>query len=292
MAESRAARPLRRWSADALERFAAAVAGALANDAARWGAGDALRGLADAASTLGASRVVHAEDVEAASRPSDWTALSQHGAWWHLDGSPVSRIGRALFGDGGGAAGTLDGRRLADELAGELWAGQLRALATLVANADGPVEADAPAKAWGRWSGAVLVALPWCGATLQLLFLSAQVERVLAHGPRGEQRPRPPTTPTVPALRALADHGTRLAVRLDPFEIDLGSLVSLSVGDVLHVRHALDKPAQVCAAEAPVDAEPLCAGWLGRRGDALAVELARPARPSAAADPFRAKPLS
>ncbi len=284
-AESRAARPLRRWSADALARFGQAVAGALADDAQRWGADDALA----AASIRGGARAVHAEDVEPSARPADWTALPGHGTWWHLGDSPLRRIGRALFADAGGA---LDGPRVADDLAAELWAGQLRALTALVARADAPADADTPAKAWGRWSGAVLVALPWAGATLQLLFRAAQVERVLAPGAGAEPASRPAGGPVVPALRALADHGTRLAVRLDPFEIDLGSLVSLSVGDVLHVRHALDKPVQVCAHEAPVDDEPLCVGWLGRRDDALAVELARPARPSAAADPFRAKPLS
>ena len=276
VADSFAARPLRRWSTDELERFADAVATALSADALRWGADDALRKLVDADSIRGAAHAVHAEEVEPSARPADWSDVSGQGAWWHLGQSPTRMISRALFGSAGGGASALDGRSVADELAAELWAGQLQALAALVATDHGSADADARARTWRRWSGAVLVTLPWCGATLQLLFDAAQVARVLhATGARGKRASPVAGVPAVPALRALADHRARLTVRLDAFDIDLGSLVSLNIGDVLHVRHALDKPAHVCAAEARIDDAPLCAAWLGRRDDALAIELAR-----------------
>ena len=286
-ADSLAARPLLRWSADELERFADAVAAALSADALRWGADDALRTLVDADPTRGAARAVHAEEVEPSARPADWTEVSGQGAWWHLGESPTRRISRALFGSAGGGASALDGRGVADELAADLWAGQLQAVATLVATDHGLADADARARTWRRWSGAVFVTLPWCGATLHLLFDARQVARVLlAPGARGKRVSPAAGAHPVPALRALADHRARLTVRLDPFDIDLGSLVSLNVGDVLHLRHALDKPAHVCAAGAPIDHAPLCAAWLGRRDGALAIELARLA---VATEPSRAK---
>ena len=293
--ESRTARALRRWSDDELGRFADAVVRALAADASRWGDGDAFNGHVDAPSTRGARRAVHAEDLEAPARLPDWSAVSEQGAWWSLGESPSRRISRALFGEPGTGPDALDGRRIADDLAGELWAGQLRALAALVAG-DGLADAEALAQAWRRWSGAVLVELPWCGASLRLLFRAAQVERVvLAAGASGGRPARPAgasAVPVVPVLRALAGHGTRLDARLDSFEIDLGSLVSLNVGDVLRVRHPLDKPVRVCASQAPLDGEPVCAGWLGRRDAVLAIELVRPSQPTTATDPLRSKTLS
>ncbi|HEX7640390.1 MAG TPA: FliM/FliN family flagellar motor switch protein, partial [Burkholderiaceae bacterium] len=74
----------------------------------------------------------------------------------------------------------------------------------------------------------------------------------------------------------------RLQVRLEPVEIDLGSLAALAVGDVLCLTHAVDEPARIVPPSAAADAPVLCHGWLGRRDDRAAVELVRrPAGPAA-----------
>ena len=293
LAASRAARALSHWSPQELDRVADAVVDALAADARRWG-DDGLDGLADAATLRAGARVLAAEDAVAADQKLAWTALSERGGWWHAE-SPSRAIARTLFGGPGTGVDVVDGRTLSDDLAAEVWAGQLLALASFVAGIDGVADDASRSLAWRRWSGAVLVALPWCGATLRVLLPAAAVERVVRAGVR-----RPASAPVpasahgavVPVLQAVAAHATRLEVRLDAFEIDLGSLVSLREGDVLHVRHALDAPVRVCAVQSDADATPLCAAWLGQRDGALAIELARASVHSKAAELARASSLS
>ncbi len=291
LAASRAARALSHWSPQELDRVADAVVDALAADARRWG-DDGLDGLADAATLRAGARVLHAEDAAAADQKLAWTALSERGGWWHAE-SPSRAIARTLFGGPGTGVDVVDGRTLSDDLAAEVWAGQLLALASFVAGIDGASDDASRALAWRRWSGALLVTLPWCGATLRVLLPAAAVERVVrASGRRAVGAPVSAHGPLVPVLQAVAAHATRLEVRLDAFEIDLGSLVSLREGDVLHVRHALDAPVRVCAVQSDADATPLCAAWLGQRDGALAIELARASIHSKAAEPARASSLS
>lgn len=276
VAASNAARALRRWSVEDLERFADAVSAALAMDVRRWGADDALLRLHEGAGTR---RVMHAEDVEPAARPADWCVVSEDGAWWHLPGSPVHLVRRALFGEANGGPESADARRIADEVAADVWSGQLQALAQLVAGSGEPGPCDAQVQAWCRWSGAVHLSLAWGGTMLQLLFPASRVAHVLSlSGAKGARAALADKAAPTPVLGAVAGLGARLELRLDAFEIDLGSLVGLAVGDVLRVGHALDKPVRVCAVQAPLDGDPLCLGWLGQRDGALAVELARGTR--------------
>jgi hypothetical protein len=284
---SNAARALRRWAADDLERFADAVVAALAMDVRRWGADAPLLRLHEGAGTR---RVMHAEDVEPAARPADWCVVSEGGAWWHLPGSPVRLVRRMLFGEGHGGSGSTDAHRIADEVAADVWSGQLQALAQLVAGSGESGQCDGEAQAWCRWSGAVHLSLPWGGTTLQLLFPASRVAHVLSLSGVKCARAAPANQAALtPFLGAVAGLGARLELRLDAFEIDLGSLVGLAVGDVLHVGHALDKPVRVCAVQAPLDGDPLCLGWLGQRDGALAVELARVTRTASQPAPQRTK---
>lgn len=287
---SEATRALHRWCDDELDRFARAVDAALEQDFRRWGAVESSQRASDVAARFDARHAVHAEDVAPAERSVAWHVVAQGAAWWHLPEAPERLVCRTLFGQASGGAGVPDARRIADEVSADVWAGQLQALDRLVGG-DGDSRAGSdPAQAWRRWSGAVHLSLPWCGAVLQLLFSQEQVAYVISRiASPGAGSPRTDVAPLTPVLDAARGLHARLELRLDSFEIDLGSLFSLGVGDVLHVGHALDKPVHVCAARAPLDDDPLCTGWLGQRDGALAVELARAPRNPSQSDPHRAK---
>jgi hypothetical protein len=271
------ARPLLRWSDAELREVAARVLGVVTLWGARWNTGagcaDGLRAAAD----VGAS---HAEDEAGALSGAAWQCCgdaSPQGPWWTADADPAAAFCQASFGPASPAAGA-HGASVAAE-AGRLgWTAWLAAI-------DAPCRIDAeealPAQesidaALRRWSGAVLVTLPWFGTRVHLLVVADGVRRLLraprpVHGRRASGASVALRTP----LAAVGASPLRLRAQLDSFELDLGSLLSLRVGDVLHTQHALDRPAALSIADAAADAPPLCHAWLGRRGDALAVELIR-----------------
>jgi hypothetical protein len=262
------ARPLLRWSDAQLHEVAARVVGAATLWAAHWHAGPAFEAGLPALSDAVA---VHAEDRTGAARAASWRPCgeaSAQGPWWafEADADPAAVLATALFGAPGAAAAEVGRRAWSDWLAAV--DGLCRVAAEDVDGPHGSIEA-----AWRRWSGAVLVELPWFGARVRLLLLADGVGRLLRE-PRAVHARRAGVAPRS-ALAAVAGAPVRLRAQLESFELELGSLVSLRVGDVLHTRHALDRPVQLATAEAADDAPPIGHAWLGRQGDALAVELIR-----------------
>jgi flagellar motor switch protein FliM len=129
------------------------------------------------------------------------------------------------------------------------------------------------------WSGGVLLSLPNAGALLPSLLLNPQCVRVLlgsqASHPMVPERARraPPITVTVE--QALAGHTLPIQAELAGCELDLGTLQSLRLGDIVPLPHALDEPLLVST---PVYGT-FCAGFLGRQAGSKAIELLRETRP-------------
>jgi hypothetical protein len=189
-------------------------------------------------------------------------------------------LARALFGERRGA-----GSRPAEGDGGER---ALAPLATEVADAawddlwsrllGAPPGAGGDAALWralSPWSGALELALPWPGGTLALLAVAEVVEALT--GPAAPARSAAPRLPR-PASpwKALAARTVLLEVQTEPFELDLGTLAALRVGDVIQTTHALDSPLAVAMHGPEIPSPvPVCAGFLGRAGDRRAVDLRR-----------------
>ena len=287
MAESRAqARVLAQWNDAERAHVARAFGEALARTARRWRTGERVDACI-AALTGPDVRAWPAEDTPAALRDATWTPLLADAparVAWACARDPHEALLAAMF-DASRRPPTLTGEPLiADQLATQSWQEQLAALRAVLAEAapgdDAPAAVDDGAR-WRGWSGAVVVDLPWFEARLQLLVDGASVASLVkAAGTRRSTPPRRSDAPTKPVLAALAHAGVRLEARCGGAAIDLGSLVSLRVGDVLRLDHRLDEPVHVVAAGALPEAVPLCRGWLGRADAHLCVELARSPAPT------------
>lgn len=133
------------------------------------------------------------------------------------------------------------------------------------------------------WSGALrlLFNLSGAGQTLPLQLLlgphaaaawcTDRQPRVAA--PVQSKRTR---LPLVPVTVALASRQVQLAVHLAPVELDLGSLQTLRINDVLTLPHLLDDALMVqIGVDAQAPPTVLCQAHLGGRGGRLAIELVR-----------------
>lgn len=275
---SREARALVRWTASELEAIPRAVSAALARSARRWSSGDRILPHL-AALDAAVPPAIHAEDADPALRAAAWAPIGVRAySWMAVD--PVQGLRDALFGEAPVSPGARDGQRIADELAAECWTEQRAALQALLeegltgAQDAAALELD---RAWRRWGGSVVVETPWFGTTWRLLLDATAVRGLLRA--LNMRRPSPVAiarSAPLPVLRALSAIPVHLQVRLAPVDIDLGSLMSLGVGDVLQLGHAVDAPVFVVSPDAAIDAVPLCHGWLGGRDDRAAIELARP----------------
>ena len=206
-----------------------------------------------------------------------WHAVGP-GLWWAMDGAPQAALASALFGEQG--SGAQREERLADRLADAAWEDWWRtacAALDLVEPAGMALRAhpqadEAASHALRPWRGGLALGLPWCGQRLMLLLDGDLVARWSGNRGLAVQAAPPAAPPTVPVLQALAARGVALRVQLAPFEIDLGSLAGLRVGDVLDTGHALEHPLRVHGTDAT--AVPMCDAWLGRQERRVVVELA------------------
>lgn len=72
------------------------------------------------------------------------------------------------------------------------------------------------------------------------------------------------------ALDAISGQSLQVSAEIEGCELALGALQALQPGDVVRLRHRLDRPAQLCDGGGRV----LCAAYLGQQGGRRAVELA------------------
>lgn len=175
---------------------------------------------------------------------------------------------------------------LADELAQAAWLDGYDRLARLSA-APAPSdlgrgeavmkEEELPASVLRAWTGALALEIHCCGAQLRIIASGDAIDRWLrtrhAEPPKAETHPA--QSASVPVARALDATPVRLSVELAPVDVDLGSLGSLRVGDVLRTTHGLDRPLQVRLGgkSARSGSGRVCEAFLGKQGDVRVAEL-------------------
>jgi hypothetical protein len=261
---------LRAWSAAVRTRVEDRVRAALGGWGEAWGVAG------PPADAVRCEPLFDAATGRAARKPAQWHPLGDaaRGIWCaDAVAAHVAEIARALF-----AVPLGYGRSGASGMAGEIaraawddWAGRLST--ALGDDPLAPLAETAPGgDVLGPWSGAVVVAAPWCAASIALLVAGDRVARVAGEdGPRSAQ---PHARGVTSVWRALAGRRARLHAELEPFELDLGAIAGLRVGDVVRTTHALEKPVAV-----QLDGldgrhgSSLCEGFLGTSRGARAIEL-------------------
>ncbi len=259
LAEPSAARPLRWWSAASIATLTQRLDGCVRAWATRWEA------------SIDDLALFNAHEVPVGA-PNAWTPWLGHATglhpWaWVSDGDepPALGLARALFGR------TTEGT-VAHELAGRAWVEfgdeLARRLGQVASAAAGPFGAPS-ARLWG---GDIALRLQLRGAGSFDLWLRVDGDsaaRLLRDQARPAARALPPVE--TPVLAAIAARSVTLRVELAPVEVDLGTLQSLRVGDVLTLPHRLEQPLDLHAPDAP--ATVACTAYLGSRDGRRAVEL-------------------
>jgi len=259
-------RPLRTWTAAALERVRGTFEEAWRAWCDRWSlvAGEVL-----------VDEAFHADGIAATVR---WRALDRSGLWvGATDAEPDAALAAALFGPAGGKGATDDTRSLATDAAGralEDWAAMLPRAGGPSARADDADAAPGP-DVWARWSGALHLVLSARGADdtpyRQRLVLDATVAR--ADATARSRHPAPTDAPLERVVDAVGTRRVALAAYLDPVRLTIGALQSLHPGDVVPLTHRLDAPLQVVGGDPGADPVPVCAAYLGAMDGCRAIEL-------------------
>jgi flagellar motor switch/type III secretory pathway protein FliN len=126
-----------------------------------------------------------------------------------------------------------------------------------------------PAETWAPGSGALMIDIERKPLHLRLLLpgtLSAAYLR-----PAEAARTARSAAPLEKPLSLLATRAVRVVAQLGEAEIDIGTLQSLAVGDVIKLDTRVDQPAQIFS----TDGTPLCHGHLGTRDGHKSLQLIR-----------------
>ena len=136
-----------------------------------------------------------------------------------------------------------------------------------------PVLSDAEAvdPATGPWCGSVAVELPLAGHSLCLMLNAPCVAGLLPPAVPADAPGRLGAADLVAPQAAMSGQIVALKVELSACELDVGTLQSLRIGDVLPLSHSLDEPARVLG---PGD-QHVCDAYLGKQGSRKAAELTR-----------------
>lgn len=256
------AMPFRLVGASALRAVQAALARASSAWAAEWGVDQALMAVA----------VERPWEAAPAARTASWTHGGQSGGrncWFACSDAFRDLLQMAMFGaaDAPAPAGKAAlapagacqaGQALLDMLGRAGLASQQAMLA-----GQGP---EVPAQCWQRGGGALLAHVAVGGQVLRVLLDSAAVQAV--------QRP-PAALPDLPPAdlsAALARVPVTLQLCAGAARVGLGSLMSLSPGDVLRLASASDAPLSLRT----MAGKAMLGAYLGRCGDSVAVELVHP----------------
>lgn len=291
-----ALRPLRAWSSLERGRAVAAVEAAWRSWCTAWGfeGGEPAQSTGAQASTM--IRCEPLFEATAAARAPElggWSPVSAEaaGAWWALTGAGgpsaneraarvarvLALVGRGLFGDaarGGPYPGALATapRGVGEEVAQAAWADLwTRILGTPARGAAQEGPGPDPSLA-GAWSGALVFTVPLREGVLALLLAHDVVARALGGAARSAFAGGGASQVT-PVERALARRNTRVSARTKEFELELGALAGLRVGDVVRTSHPLEAPLTLHVELGGRPPQVLCAAFLGNAGGARAVEL-------------------
>ena len=295
-----AARPLRCWSPAARTRLLRTVGAAWREWCEAWGVDADGQGGGEGESGNGA-RCEPAPDAGAHDPIADFATWqpADEGLWWALIPCPpagavrlprtagaLSLVCRALFGEASASDPTVVSRgvraesssTMAAELARAAWEDWWSRLARTSAGAQLAPTSDASGQrsgVMGPWSGALVVTVPFCAHSLRLLLSGERVARMSGATSNLPERRTRPAGALTPVTRALAHRTARVHAELQRFELELGALATLRVGDVLRTTHAVDTAMTVSVAVDAHAGEVVCSGFLGKSGRWRAVELLR-----------------
>lgn len=254
-----AVRPLRLIGANLLGVLDSAAAAAVSGWGADWGVAVAACACAPVARADSERLWRQGWRVGAAAVWVDWSA------------ELAGEIERALFAPGGmHADGAGAAAVLAPAVAADAVDALLDCLATLALGSDARIAClpgEQPEQAGAPMSGALVLSVRFGTRELACLLNDAAVQ---AWATRAGVYPAP-----LPALAALdlreAAGALTLAlpVKLGGVDVNLASLMTVAVGDVIRLDMSLDQPLQV---HSP-DGRPLFSAHLGRSGSQVAVEL-------------------
>jgi hypothetical protein len=197
------------------------------------------------------------------------------GFWWQVAGRArgvadfeLARSELALELVGEAEAKTA----IARDVVGEAWR-DLEQRLTASLGGGGASANEPPLRALrSRWSGAVILAIPWWSAEIRILLAGECVERVLF--PAGRAAPRKPARGgLIPLSKAIASRPIRLEARLHRFELEIGALASLRPGDVLRTTHPLDGPLDVEVSGENRQSAVRWSGFLGHAATKRALDL-------------------
>lgn len=254
------ARPLRWWSAAALAAAADRMHAAIEPWALAWGLGLRAIEAGNAASAAPAG-------VEHSSLAGGSVLL------WHEGGSVQEALRAALFGRARTSANR--GENVADEVAILAW-GELQNAIDVAAAGVGPsagIRGDA-----SPWSGTVRIDFGLEGRARQVLisaWLDAACAAAWCATPSSPASLAAVPAPLAPVQAVVSSRPVRVAVHLKPVELDLGSLQTLAIGDVLPLPHRLDEPLHVMVELGAASASTSwCRAHLAQRDGRLVAELA------------------
>lgn len=171
-----------------------------------------------------------------------------------------------------------DGRApISREVAGLAWKAWQEALLVRLGLVRPPLADRVPdATVWQEGGGAVAVRLT-LGLSTMVLLLEAPVVAMLLGYPQNCVTAGTRTGLAgglAPLATVMSGRSVQLRLELHPVDIDLGTLCSLAIGDVLALPHHVDAPAAVVDEEG----EPVFDAFLVSREQCKAVQICAPAR--------------
>jgi len=256
-------RPYRPLGEAQLRHLGDLVAGVLAHWAGSWGIAAGAVAVASVAPAVEALPLLQAKDAWR----QQW-AGGTGAAWCDWDADGPREVGQLVFPpDGIYAPDAVPGRLAA--------AGMTAAFDDLLARLrQSCLGADAgvsqlqplPPDAARHGSGAVCLSVALGRARVGLLLDDACVRHMRGARSVGAL----PQLGKIALGKALDRTPVALTVRVGDVELGAGTLLSIGVGDVIALPLGLDAPMSIALARGPE----LCKGFIGRRGDRLAIEIA------------------
>jgi hypothetical protein len=222
-------------------------------------------------------RAVRAHERPPANRQA-WVALGTRGeraAWVEARSDDVEGVLHTLFPTESGHIASVSVQGIAYTVAAKAHCALIEALrARLGLDAPG-CEAEPDAALFKPWSGSMLISVALSGGrAIAVLLNCATARSVFARDglPKKEPcEPQPARAALDPLTQALAGRRLLLRVGLSSCELDIGTLESLRIGDIVPLPHSLDTPLAVST----VQGVHVCAGFLGCQDGVKAIELAR-----------------
>lgn len=207
---------------------------------------------------------------------ANWLAFKSGGAALYLQ-RPVGTyktLTLAMFGDVVKTSGLSDtpSPLVAGSIASalqDLGATALRALEPNQQSNDVISIAESPlAETWASGSGAYMISIVCKPLHLRLLLPGTVTAAFLRSDKVTAARP---STPLENPLSLLTTRSVHIVAHLGEAEIDIGTLQSLEVGDVIKLGTRINQPAQLFSN----DGTPLCHGYLGTRDGHKSLQLIR-----------------